>query len=114
MNLDDNQFNLENYIKNNIKLIYETLSINKSIFIIQSLLFNNIFQKLKDDDYPICSYENFIKFGAEALEFSENFMKKFWFFFKNFTTLIKNNGFSIGSPLCQNLFKILFKISENI
>ena len=33
MNLDDNQFNLENYILNNIKLIYETLSINKSIFI---------------------------------------------------------------------------------
>ena len=38
MNLDDNQFNLENYILNNIKLIYETLSINKSIFIIQSFL----------------------------------------------------------------------------
>ena len=62
MNLDDKQFNLENYILNNIKLIYETLSINKSIFIIQSFLFDNIFQKLKDDDYPICNYENFTKF----------------------------------------------------
>jgi hypothetical protein len=62
MNLDDNQFNLENYILNQIKLIYETLSINKSIFIIQSFLFNNILKKLLEDNYPICSYDNFYKF----------------------------------------------------
>ncbi len=62
MNLDDNEFSVENYILKQIKMIYETLSINKSIFIIQSLLFDNIFKKLIDEQYPICSYDNFIKF----------------------------------------------------
>ena len=59
MNLD---FNIDNYIFNMILSIYETFNINKSIFIIQSKLYNSIFKKLQDDNFPICDYDNFEKF----------------------------------------------------
>tara|TARA_B100000780_G_scaffold278534_1_gene252399 strand:- start:35 stop:409 length:375 start_codon:yes stop_codon:yes gene_type:complete len=55
-------FRMENYILKMIKIFFETFNINKSIFIIQSKLFNNILTKLESDNYPICSYENFDKF----------------------------------------------------
>ena len=59
MNLD---FNIDNYIFNMILSIYETFNINKSIFIIQSKLYNSIFKKLDEDNFPICDYDNFEKF----------------------------------------------------
>lgn len=59
MNLD---YNIDDFIFKMILSIYETFSINKSIFIIQSKLFNSIFNKLKNDKFPICNYENFDKF----------------------------------------------------
>ena len=59
MNLD---FNIDNYIFNMILSIYETFNINKSIFIIQSKLYNSILKKLEDDNFPICDYDNFEKF----------------------------------------------------
>tara|TARA_B100000700_G_C15049922_1_gene859776 strand:+ start:2921 stop:3304 length:384 start_codon:yes stop_codon:yes gene_type:complete len=122
MNLDDNQFNLENYILNNIKLIYETLSINKSIFIIQSFLFDNIFQKLKEDDYPVCSYENFTKFEnhnsrilmIKDIDFNKIYMNFCTTHFKDNVNLI----LFINTPkfIDNNIFKRLLLTNnlENI
>lgn len=62
MNLYHNMFNKEQYIIDNIKLIYESLSINKALFIIESTLFNNIFQKLENAQYPICTSQTFDRF----------------------------------------------------
>lgn len=62
MNLYHNMFNKEQHIIDNIKLIYESLSINKALFIIESTLFSNIFQRLEDSQYPICTSKNFDKF----------------------------------------------------
>ena len=62
MNLYHNMFNKEQYIIDSIKLIYESLSINKALFIIESRLFNNIFQKLEDAQYPICTSKDFNRF----------------------------------------------------
>jgi len=113
MSLYDNQFNLEKYILNNIKLIYETLNINKSIFIIQSFLFDNIFQKLKEDDYPICNYENFNKFEnhnsrilmIKDIDFYKIYMNFCSIHFKDNVNLI----FFINTPkfIDNNIFKRL-------
>jgi hypothetical protein len=118
MNLDDNEFNIEKYILNQIKLIYETLSINKSIFIIQSLLFENILKKLIDEQYPICTYENFIKFEnhnsriliIKDINFNKIYMNHFSTHFKDNINLI----LFINTPkfIDNNIYKSLLLTSN--
>jgi|TARA_B110000259_G_scaffold187739_1_gene243086 hypothetical protein len=62
MNFNHTFLNIEDYIINYIKSIYEILSISKSIFIIQPALFDNIYNKLNDDEFPVCTFNNFNKF----------------------------------------------------
>ena len=59
MNFNHTFLNIEDYIINYIKSIYEILSISKSIFIIQPALFDNIYNKLNDDEFPVCTFNNF-------------------------------------------------------
>ena len=74
MNLYHNMFNKDQHIIDNIKLIYESLSINKALFIIESTLFSNIFQRLEDAQYPICTSKNFNILRRPTLY--KNFQKK--------------------------------------
>ena len=62
MNFNHTFLNIEDYIINYIKSIDEILSISKSIFIIQPALFDNIYNKLNDDEFPVCTFNNFNKF----------------------------------------------------
>ena len=49
-------------ITNNIKNIYEHLSINKAIFIVKYNLINEIETTLINDDYPVCNLNKSDKF----------------------------------------------------
>ncbi len=62
MNLYYKIFNKEEYIIDNIKIIYESLNINKALFITEPTIFNNILEKLKDFDFPVCTSKDFKKF----------------------------------------------------
>ena len=113
MNLNDNQFNSETYIFNNIRFFYETLNINKSIFIVQSLLFETIYKKLEKENYPICSFENFSKFQNHSsriliikdIDFNKIYMNFCTIYFKDNVNLI----LFIDTPkfLYNNLYKSL-------
>ena len=43
-----------NYIINNINTIYENINIIKAVFIINPELTHTIYEKLKENEYPVC------------------------------------------------------------
>jgi hypothetical protein len=62
MNLYCNIFNQEEDILNKIKQIYESCNINKALFIIKPALYKNIFKKLYEAEYPVCTSKDFNRF----------------------------------------------------
>jgi|TARA_B110000211_G_scaffold210108_1_gene247965 hypothetical protein len=57
MNLCNIEYSLEK-----IKNIYETLNISKSIFIVNESMYNSLYEKLVNEDYPVCLLKEFTKF----------------------------------------------------
>ena len=50
------------YSLEQIKNIYETLNISKSIFIVQHTIYDILFNKLLEDEYPVCLLKDSNKF----------------------------------------------------
>ena len=53
---------MQTHILNNINQLYENLNINKALFIIDDIYYENIYNELIKNDFPISLYNDLQKF----------------------------------------------------